>query len=83
MVRMPVVSNGLIEEHEVVTTNDQPLGIWHLNGIPMAPVVRALQSREQGISPQCCLETALGMGPEMAAGLTRWLYQNQWLKAGS
>lgn len=83
VVRMPVVSNGLIEEHEVVTTNDQPLGIWHLNGIPMAPVVRSLQSREQGISPQRCLETVLGMSPEIAAGLTRWLYQNRWLKAGS
>ncbi|WP_296055020.1 hypothetical protein [uncultured Amphritea sp.] len=47
MVRMPVVSNGLIEEHEVVTTNDQPLGIWHLNGIPLASVVRALQSRAE------------------------------------
>ncbi|WP_299200010.1 tryptophan 7-halogenase [uncultured Amphritea sp.] len=81
VVSMPVVSNGLIEEHEVVITNDQPLGIWHLNGIPMAPVVRALQNKEQGISPQRCLETALGMSPESAAGLTRWLYQNRWLKA--
>lgn len=81
VVSMPVVSNGLIEAHEVVTTNDQPLGIWHLNGIPMAQVVRALQSREQGISPQSCLEAALGMSPEIAAGLTRWLYQNRWLKA--
>ena len=81
VVSMPVVSNGLIEEHEVVTTNDQPLGIWHLNGIPMAPVVRALQSRELGISPQSCLETVLGMSPDIAAGLTGWLYQNRWLKA--
>jgi len=83
VVKMPVVSNGLIEEHEVVTTNDQPLGIWHLNGIPMAPVVRALQNRDERVSPQTCLQTGLGMSPEIAEGMTRWLYQNHWLKAVS
>lgn len=36
---MPVVADGLIAEQEVVITPDQPLGIWHLAGIPLAPVV--------------------------------------------
>lgn len=81
VVKMPVVNNGLIEQHEVVITNDQPLGIWHLNGIPMAPVVRVLQQKELETSPQSCLQTQLRMSPENAVGLTRWLYQNGWLRA--
>lgn len=39
----PVVSAGLIEPAEVVVTPDQPLGIWHLAGMPLAPVVIAAQ----------------------------------------
>lgn len=76
---LPVVSNGLITAQEVVTTNDQPLGIWHLNGLAMASVVRALQQRTAGESPQACLQQSLGLAPPTAAGLTRWLYQNRWL----
>lgn len=40
----PVVSDGFIELVDVVTTADQPLGIWHLSGIALAPVVNAYQS---------------------------------------
>lgn len=76
---LPVVSNGLITAQEVVTTNDQPLGIWHLNGLAMAPVVRALQQRAADESPQDCLQQTLGLAPSTAEGLTRWLYQNSWL----
>lgn len=80
VVKMPVVSQGLIEEQRVVITNDQPLGIWHLNGIPMADVVLALQSRAADESPESCLQTRLALAPQTAAGLGRWLQQNRWLK---
>ncbi|MDO6561877.1 tryptophan 7-halogenase [Amphritea sp. 1_MG-2023] len=79
VVTLPVVSNGLITAEEVVTTNDQPLGIWHLNGLAMAPVVRALQQRGIDENPQDCLQRVLELPPQTAAGLTRWLYQNRWL----
>lgn len=83
VVNMPVVSNGLIEEQEVVTTNDQPLGIWHLNGIPMAKVVLAIHRRLEDESTETCLQKQLGMNPEIATGMVRWLNQNNWLRKES
>ncbi|WP_372740964.1 NAD(P)/FAD-dependent oxidoreductase [Neptunomonas sp.] len=41
---LPVVNQGLIEAVDVVTSPDQPLGVWHLNGVPLAPIVLAYQS---------------------------------------
>lgn len=75
---MPVVSNGYIHEAEVVVTNDQPLGIWHLNGLAMAPVVRALQNRPSDQTVSDCLEQQ-GMPAENAKGLHGWLLQNRWI----
>lgn len=42
--RAPVIHGDSIEEVEVVVTADQPLGIWHLQGLELAPLVRALQA---------------------------------------
>ncbi|MFC5695139.1 NAD(P)/FAD-dependent oxidoreductase [Pseudomonas sp. GCM10022186] len=52
----PVIQGDLIEEAEVVVTADQPLGIWHLQGIELAPIITALRRGE--------LERALGALPE-------------------
>lgn len=41
----PVVSGDRISRARVVITPDQPLGIWHLNGVELAPVVEALRER--------------------------------------
>ena len=41
----PVVDNYQIREREVVVTSDQPLGVWHLDGIELAPVVKAVRER--------------------------------------
>lgn len=46
VARAPVLNGERIEEAEVVITDDQPLGIWHLQGIELAPLVRALQAGE-------------------------------------
>lgn len=65
--RRPVLRDGLVAQAEVVVTADQPLGIWHLQGVELAPVVRGLQ---QGDS----LEDVLGrvpVGPR--AMILRWL----------
>ena len=40
----PVLRDGLVDEAEVVVTADQPLGVWHLQGIELAPVVRGVQN---------------------------------------
>ncbi|RJG09179.1 FAD-dependent oxidoreductase [Pseudomonas cavernicola] len=44
VARAPVINGELIDEADVVITADQPLGIWHLQGIELAPIVRALHS---------------------------------------
>ncbi|AXI62570.1 FAD-dependent oxidoreductase [Pseudomonas kribbensis] len=41
--RMPVLSDGFVDEAEVVITADQPLGIWHVQGVELAPLVRRLR----------------------------------------
>ncbi|WP_136476339.1 NAD(P)/FAD-dependent oxidoreductase [Pseudomonas sp. DG56-2] len=65
--RRPVVSDGFIDEAEVVVSADQPLGIWHLQGVPLAPVVSGLRSG-QG------LEQLLGARPAAEQAMLRnWL----------
>ncbi|NYH10811.1 flavin-dependent monooxygenase QhpG [Pseudomonas moraviensis] len=41
--RMPVLRDGFVDEADVVITADQPLGIWHVQGVELAPVVRGLR----------------------------------------
>ncbi|WP_077047505.1 NAD(P)/FAD-dependent oxidoreductase [Pseudomonas sp. KK4] len=42
--RAPVLKDGFVDEAEVVITVDQPLGIWHVQGVELAPLVRRLRS---------------------------------------
>ncbi|WP_028630067.1 flavin-dependent monooxygenase QhpG [Metapseudomonas resinovorans] len=64
--RAPVIHGDLIEEADVVVTADQPLGIWHLQGIELAPVVSALHRGE--------LPQALASLPEQPRRLVQgWL----------
>lgn len=41
----PVVAGERISQARVVITPDQPLGIWHLNGVALAPLVDALNEQ--------------------------------------
>lgn len=43
VARQPVLRDGLVDETEVVVTADQPLGVWHVQGVELAPIVRGLQ----------------------------------------
>lgn len=62
----PVIRDGLIEEVEVVVTPDQPLGIWHVQGVVLASILRALQRGE--------LNQALAvLTPEQRHLLQGWL----------
>lgn len=38
----PVIDEGFIREREVVLTNEQPLGVWRVEGVEIAPLLRAL-----------------------------------------
>jgi flavin-dependent dehydrogenase len=43
--RAPVIDGDLIAEADVVVSPDQPLGVWHLQGVPLAPIVNALRKQ--------------------------------------
>ena len=38
----PVVEDGLIREREVLITSEQPLGVWRVEGVEVAPLLRDL-----------------------------------------
>jgi flavin-dependent dehydrogenase len=85
VAKRPVVSGDFIEEAEVVLTPDQPLGIWHLQGIELAPLVRLARKRlSQGRSQASPDVTEAlvaefleqhhpGSGPEQQRLLVQWL----------
>ncbi|NBA94981.1 NAD(P)/FAD-dependent oxidoreductase [Pseudomonas sp. R5(2019)] len=43
VVKAPVLRDGWIDAAQVVITPDQPLGIWHLQGVELAPLVQRLK----------------------------------------
>lgn len=74
---MPVVSDGFIEQHEVVVTPDQPLGVWHIDGLPLAPVLRIL--REAAPNPLETVAATLAIDPARAARLIAWIKHSSWV----
>lgn len=79
VMMMPVVKGGFIELAEVVTTNDQPLGIWHLNGQPLVPIANALAQRQPHESPESCFMRTLNMPERQAVQWSIWVQQNGWV----
>ncbi|PSL11723.1 flavin-dependent dehydrogenase [Marinobacterium halophilum] len=72
----PVVQDGVIIEAPVVVTPDQPLGIWHLNGLPLAPLLDAIRS-EPGTLPAAVLARTVGI--DKGALLAQWMQQQRWV----
>ena len=67
--RRPVLRDGLVDEAEVVVTADQPLGVWHLQGVELAPVVRDIRSGRP-------VEAVLaGLAGEQQMRVRRWLLE--------
>jgi flavin-dependent dehydrogenase len=65
--RRPVLRDGWVDEAEVVVTADQLLGVWHLQGVELAPVVQRLQGGQ-------ALEVVLpGLLDEQQVMVRRWL----------
>ncbi|MCE1117973.1 MULTISPECIES: flavin-dependent monooxygenase QhpG [Pseudomonas] len=69
VARRPVLRDGFVEEAEVVVTPDQPLGVWHLQGVELAPVVRGVQA---GLSLQALLR---GRSAQQQVMVRRWLLE--------
>jgi len=62
----PVLREGLVDLAHVVISPDQPLGIWHLNGVELAPLVDRLRREpvEQVLAP---------LSPEQQRYVRSWL----------
>ena len=67
--RRPVLRDGLVDEAEVVVTADQPLGVWHLQGVELAPLVRKVQNG----SPAAAVLS--GLTSEQQMMVRRWLLE--------
>jgi len=69
----PVIEEGLIREREVVLTNEQPLGVWRVEGAEIAPLLRGLP--EQIAARAAMLETriaATALSPSQQGQLAAW-----------
>ncbi|MBB3272715.1 flavin-dependent dehydrogenase [Pseudomonas sp. OG7] len=65
--RRPVLRDGWVDEAEVVVTADQPLGVWHLQGVELAPIVQRLHGGQ-------ALEVVLpGLLDEQRVMVRHWL----------
>jgi len=67
--RRPVLRDGLVDAAEVVVTADQPLGVWHLQGVELAPVVREIRS---GRPVEAVLS---GLAVEQQVMVRRWVLE--------
>ena len=60
----PIVCDGTIQKRPVVITKDQPLGIWRLGNIELAPVILAIaEGRSTGEGPPEASASASGRPP--------------------
>lgn len=73
----PVVDRDRIRMAEVVVSADQPLGIWHVDGVEVAPLWRAAQAAP-GREAEA-LAPLLGGSPGRAQSALRWMRAQGWL----
>jgi hypothetical protein len=76
MEQKPVVDTNQITLREVVVTSDQPLGVWHVAGVELAPLVRELIQAPPHQNWQQYLPEH-GVSAEQLAALTAWLLKYQ------
>ena len=83
VARGPVVCAGRIVEEDVVVTPDQPLGVWHVDGLAVAPMLAALRAAGGSSSDKGRCEALLcarfGLEPARAAALLAWMQAQNWL----
>ncbi|MDR7152759.1 flavin-dependent dehydrogenase [Hydrogenophaga palleronii] len=73
----PVVDHDRIRLAEVVVTAEQPLGVWHVDGQPVAPLWRAARAapgREVDAMAQ-----VPGCAPERALAMWHWMRGQGWV----
>ncbi|HRD35192.1 MAG TPA: lycopene cyclase family protein [Rhodocyclaceae bacterium] len=76
---MAVVCDGYIAQREVVVTPDQPLGVWHVGGLPVAPVLRILRETGGADDPVEAVCGALAVDRARAAAVLAWIRRHSWV----
>ena len=66
IVRAPVLKGEFVDEAEVVVSADQPLGIWHLDGLELAPWLRRLRAEPEA-------QVLADLPPERRRAFLGWL----------
>ena len=79
VARRPVLHGDRIVEADVVLTPDQPQGVWHLDGVPLAPALLAVRAALPGQPAGEALSAALNLPIERAAALTEWMRRQGWI----
>lgn len=77
--RRPVLSGGRIIEAEVVLTPDQPLGVWHVDGVAVAPLLQLARSAPSGSELASLFSARTGLSAAVAARLADWMKEQGWL----
>jgi hypothetical protein len=79
----PVICGDFIEMREVVVTPDQPLGIWLVDGLELAPVISELQraARPLAPDPQAWVHQRFRVDERQAQNLVTWLQMHGLCKA--
>ncbi len=79
ITRRPVIKNGRIVEDEVVLAPDQPLGVWHVDGVRAAALLRAVRDRAPSITAEAALQAQCGLESVRAARFAAWLRERNWI----
>jgi flavin-dependent dehydrogenase len=78
MAVRPVVADGFISTREVVVTPDQPLGIWQLDRVELAPLIRRL--RDEPVLADEPMKARIarlsGASPRQVETVAAWLWQH-------
>lgn len=72
----PVVADGFVTAREVVVTADQPLGIWQLDGVELAPLLRRLKTEpaDADETMKARIARLSGAGPRAVETVAGWLW---------
>lgn len=76
--RRPVVCNGFIEEAETVVTPDELGGIWRVDNLSAAELLRAARNAH-GVPPDRALAPLLGGNHDRAAAALAWMREAGWI----
>lgn len=76
IVARPVVADGFVTARDVVVTPDQPLGIWKLDGVELAPLIRALHEppADAHETVKARIARLTGAAPRQVETIAAWLW---------